>query len=355
MESGQGDAHWAIDGYQQWLAKEDVPVADGLAVDLMSVETRLWPRLGAPASFVHLDARGDFCSMFVAAIPPGGQTEEMHHLAEAVVYVLDGRGSTSMQVGDRQHSFEWGKGTLFAIPPDATYRHYNGSGQQPARLAHVTNLPMVMKLFRDEDFVFGARHSFAARLAESGAYEGKGTFVEIREHRHQWVTNLVPDLLTFDQMRLSPGRGRGSSNIMFILADGTLHAHMSEIPAGDYKKAHHHDEGFHIFQLSGEGYSLYWNDGEPRRRVDWTYGLAHSPSSGMWHQHFNVSDEPARYIAIAFGSQRYPFLRSKMEGLRRDYRRPQSYQIEYADEDPEIRRLFDAERERFAARPAAAR
>lgn len=354
MESGQGDAHWAIDGYEEWLAHEDVLVAGGLAVDLMGVETKLWPRLGVPASFVHLDARGDFCSMFVAAIPPGGRTEEMHHLAEAVVYVLDGRGSTTMQVGDRQHSFEWAKGTLFAIPPDATYRHYNASGQQPARLAHVTNLPMLMKLFRDEDFVFGARHSFAGRLSESGAYEGKGTFVEIREHRHQWVTNLVPDLLTFDQMRLSPGRGRGSSNIMFILADGTLHAHMSEIPAGDYKKAHHHDEGFHIFQLSGEGYSLYWNDAEPRTRVDWTYGLAHSPSSGMWHQHFNVSDEPARYIAIAFGSQRYPFLRSKMEGLKRDYRRPQSYQIEYADEDPEIRRLFDAERARFASRQAAA-
>ena len=142
---------------------------------------------------------------------------------------------------------------------------------------------------------------------------------------------------------------------MFILADGTLHAHLSEIPAGDYKKAHHHDEGFHIFQLSGEGYSLYWNDGEPNRRVDWTYGLAHAPSTGMWHQHFNVSDEPARYLAIAFGSQRYPFLRSKFEGLKRDYRRPQSYQIEYAAEDPEIRRLFDAERELFAARHAAAR
>ena len=43
-------AQWAIDGYEQWLEHEDVPVAGGLAADLIAVETKLWPRLGVPAS-----------------------------------------------------------------------------------------------------------------------------------------------------------------------------------------------------------------------------------------------------------------------------------------------------------------
>jgi hypothetical protein len=158
-----------------------------------------------------------------------------------------------------------------------------------------------------------------------------------------WETNLVPDLLTFDQLRLSPGRGAGSTNIMFVLADGTMHAHCSEIPVGNYKKAHVHGDGLHIFQLSGEGYSLYWRKGEPAERIDWGYGTLHSPSLGLWHQHFNVSDKPARYLAIGFGSFRYPFLREKLEVLERTYTTKSEFQIDYEDEDPAIREQFDAE------------
>jgi hypothetical protein len=170
-----------------------------------------------------------------------------------------------------------------------------------------------------------------------------------------WETNLVPNLLTFDQLRESPGRGKGSTNIMFILADGTLHAHASEIPVGGYKKAHVHGEGYHIFQLSGEGYSLYWYKDEDPIRVDWHYGTLHSPPLGMWHQHFNVSDDPARYLAIGFGSMRYPFLGEKMRMVDRTYTTKSEFQIDYEDEDPKIREQFERERAEFLEKVAAAR
>ena len=38
--------------------------------------------------------------------------------------------------GER-HSFEWQTGSLFAIPLNASYRHYNGSGAEPARFVAV--------------------------------------------------------------------------------------------------------------------------------------------------------------------------------------------------------------------------
>lgn len=350
------EIRWMIDGYEEWLAREGVLVHQGLAVDLMTATTQPWARLGANAAFVHLQARGDFCSLQLVDLPPGGATSPQRHLYEEVFYVLDGQGSSVVDLpnGKRQ-SFEWTRGSLFSLPLNAGYRLHNASGQRTARLASVSDLPAVMKLYRNDRFVFGTPFDFAERLGEERFLRGEGTFIPTREHRHMWETNYVPNLLTFDQMRLSPGRGAGSLNIMFILADGTLHAHMSEIPVGAYKKAHVHGEGYHIFQISGEGYSLYWHKGQPAERVDWTYGLLHSPPNRMWHQHFNVSSEPARYLAIGFGSQRYPFTAEKMQVIQRTYTVKSDVQIEYADEDPAIRRLFEEECAKFAARGTASR
>ncbi len=351
------DVRWKIDGYDEWLQRQNLPITDGLAIDLMTADTAWWPRLGANAGIVHLDARGDYCNLYLVDIAEGTETEWQRHLYEEVVYVLDGRGSTSFELPDgTNQTFEWGRGSLFSLPVNVRYKHFNASGEQRARLACVSNLPMVMKLFRDEAFVFNTPHDFADRFVDEKFLRGEGTFIPTREHRHMWETNLVPNLLTFDQLRLSPGRGAGSTNIMFVLADGTLHAHASEIPVGGYKKAHVHGEGYHIFQLSGEGYSLYWHDIKAPTRIDWTYGMLHSPPNRMWHQHFNVSDEPARYLAIGFGSFRYPFLGEKMAMLERTYTTKSEFQIDYEEEDPSIRETFDAERAAWLkARTPAAR
>ena len=45
---------------------------------------------------------------------------------------------------------------------------------------------------------------------------------------------------------------------MFILADGTMHAHISEMQVGTYKKAHRHGADFHVMCVAGKGYSLLW-------------------------------------------------------------------------------------------------
>jgi hypothetical protein len=350
MERVSTDPRWKIDGYDEWLAGERVPVTRALAVDPFEVETGNWPRYGVPSAVVQLLGRGDFCDLHILAIPGAGETEPQSHLFEAVVYVLDGSGSTLVE--DRRggrRSFEWATGSLFAIPLNLRYRHLNASGSRTARLAQVTNLPMVMKLFRDEEFVFNTPHDFPDRYGDERYFQGEGTFIPIREHRHIWETNLVPDLRSFDQLRDSPMRGTGSTNIHFMLADGTMHAHASEIPSGGYKKAHRHSAGFHIFQLSGAGYSLYWYDGDEPTRVDWRYGLIHAPDDGMWHQHFNVSDVPARYMAANIGSIRYPYTKQKM-GEWDAPGTPGQNQIEYEDEDPGIRALFNKEVEEFRVR-----
>lgn len=358
-----GDIRWMIDGYEEWLAREGLPVVSGLAVDLLKVKTAPWPRIGANAAFVHLDARGDNCSTYLCELAPRSSGARLRHIFEEVVYVLEGRGSTVVELpGGARRSFEWQRGSLFSMPVNAPYQHFNASGEERALLACTSNLPLLMKLFRNERFLFESTFDFTERFGEERSFRGEGTFVPTREHRHIWETNFVPDLVTFDQVTDDPGRGSGARHINFQLAEGTLFSHMAEIPPGAYKKAHVHSdpaapqysEGIHIFQVTGEGYSLYWYTGEAPRRVDWRPGVLHSPPDRMWHQHFNVGDTPARYVTVDFGSLRYPVTHDRRRLWERRYSSRVEFQIEYADEDPSIRRLFEEERAKFVARREAA-
>lgn len=335
-----------IDPYRDWLAREGLPVTGGFGADLLTLEVAPWGRLDAKGAVVLLDGRGDFVDLQVCEIAPGGSTAPQQHLYEQVVYVLAGTGSTTIEQPDgTSRSFEWGPSSLFAIPLNATYRHHNASGQVPARFAAVTDLPVMINVFRDEAFIWENSARFPQRFGRAKDYAGDGSFLPVKPGRHMWETNFVPDLRAF-KLQEWKARGAGGSNIMFALADGTLHAHVSEMPVGTYKKGHRHGADFHVFAVSGQGYSIYWYDGDKDfQRFDWKHGGVFAPADRQFHQHFNTSPEPARYLAIAFGSLRYPTLADKkatwlgMDVSVKDGGR----QVEYEDEDPRILRLYEDE------------
>jgi mannose-6-phosphate isomerase-like protein (cupin superfamily) len=337
----------AVDVYLEWLKKEGIPVTQDFGVDLLEVPTGRWDRYGVDAAAVHLKGRGDFLCMFVLEVPPSGATAPQRHLYEEVFYVLEGRGSTTIETSDgRRHSFEWGPRSLFAIPLNTRYRLFNASGSEKARLVSTTNLPAVMNMFHDEDFVFGNGWDFAARVGSAKYFSGEGDFTPIRPGNHLWETNFVPDLAAIE---LQPwgDRGAGGSNIMFMLADGTMHAHISEMPVGTYKKAHRHPADFHVMCVTGVGYSLLWYEGERDWvKVDWKHGTVFAPPDAMFHQHFNTSAVPARYLATAYGSLRYPFTEGKRAALFGGVStsvKKGGNQIEYADQDPRVHELFERE------------
>jgi len=305
-----------VDSYLDWLKNERIPVVEDFGVHLPEVETRPWPRYGVGGAAVHLKGRGDFVSMFVLDLAPGAATEPQRHLYEEVIYVLSGRGSTTIEGADgRTHSFEWGPRSLFAIPLNTKYRHFNGSGAERARLAATTNLPAVLNMFHNEAFVFANPFRFEERVGQQKYFAGEGDFIPVRPGQHMWESNFVPDLAAID-LKGWDQRGKGSKNIMFILADGTMHAHISEMQPGSYKKAHRHGPDFHVMCVTGHGYSLLWYEGEADfRQVRWRHGTVFAPPDRMFHQHFNTSGQPSRYLATAFGSLRYPFTESKRRAL----------------------------------------
>jgi uncharacterized RmlC-like cupin family protein len=339
-----------IDPYLEWLKREGIPVVEDFGVALPQVQTRPWPRYGVDGSAVHLKGRGDFVSMFVLDLAPGAATAPQRHLYEEVIYVLSGRGSTTIEAGDgRTHSFEWGPRSLFAIPLNTKYRHFNGSGMERARLASTTNLPAVLNMFHNEAFVFDNPWRFEERTGQSKYFSGEGDFIPLRPGQHMWESNFVPDLAAIE-LKTWDERGKGSKNIMFILADGTMHAHISEMQVGSYKKAHRHGPDFHVMCVTGRGYSLLWYEGEADfRQVRWEHGTVFAPPDRMFHQHFNTSSQPARYLATAFGSLRYPFTEAKRRALMGSGEgqgavavsvKKGGDQIEFEDQSPRIHQLY---------------
>ena len=212
---------YGVDPYLDWLAREGIPVTEDYGVYLFGVETAPWPRYGVNGAAVHLKGRGDFANMFVFDIGPGKSTVPQRHLFEEVVYVLEGHGSTQLEFADgSRRSFEWGEKSLFAIPLNARYRHFNGSGTERALLVSTTNLPMVMNIFHNEDFIFGCDFDFSERAGKREYFAGEGSLITVRPGNHMWETNFVPDL-TAIELKNWGDRGAGGTNIMFVLADGS--------------------------------------------------------------------------------------------------------------------------------------
>ena len=347
-----------LDPYLSWAENEGVPITEDFGVDLLKVPTKRWPRFGIDGGIVHLKGRGDFVSVFVLDLAPGAKCEPQKHLFEEVIYVLSGHGSTVVETSaGEKRSFEWGPKSLFALPLNCRYQHFNSSGRERARLSSTNSLPTMLNLFHNEAFVFDNSFQFVDRQGAPGFFAGEGNFIPVRPGRNMWETNFIPDLAAFE-LKAWDQRGAGGSSMMFILAEGTIHAHSSQMPVGTYKKAHRHGADFHVFAVTGHGYSLLWYDGEKDFvRVDWQHGVVFAPPDQMFHQHFNTSPNPARYLAVAMGSLRYPFTADKKRvfmGMDVNVK-DGGCQIEYEHQDPRIHKIFLAELAKHGVKSGMAR
>jgi hypothetical protein len=334
-----------INSYRNWATAEGVPVHEGFAVDLISADVKPWARFGAKGAVVNVAGRGDFLDLWLLDIAASRSTDYQRHICEAVGYVLTGQGRVMIDAGGGQaYTVSWGERSMFAIPLNARYRIVN-DGQKRARIALTTSFPIMMNLLRDDKFIFGTDFEFADRMGTRELYEGAGVALSHETAgitRHFWQTNHVEDLGAFEGLKTQQYRGRGSA-LRFLMADSVLHGHVAEIPAGAYKKAHRHMGGSHIYSVTGAGYSLLWYEGDAERvRVDWRHGVVHSPPDNMYHQHFNLGDQPARYFAIKMGNYKYPVTSRMDEQMKAsaDVKKKRRDQIDYEDEDPIIRQLY---------------
>ncbi len=161
--------------------------------NLHTVELKPWARRGGRGVFINHDASRTSNDCYVCEIPSGGKLAPQRQLFEEMILILDGRGSTSVwNDAGKKVTFEWQKGSLFAIPLNAWHQHFNGSGQQPARYVAVTNFPPVMNLYEDEEFLFNIAlrvqeplRRRAGLFRQSRRAEGPAAADQLRRRRHQ--------------------------------------------------------------------------------------------------------------------------------------------------------------------------
>ncbi len=286
--------------YNAWLAKNKarLPYWEGIVIQDGRVEPlEPWPDLGTGIRGLYLRmADYQITDGWLVEIPPHGSTKPMKHAYEAGIYFLNGPGHTMIQqTGKQPQRVDWKYRSLFAIPINATYEHFNDS-DTPVRMLVVTSFPFVINSTNSEKFVFENPYSFTDR------YNGEEDYLRKSEHTgpNQTVTNFVADALGF-KLDSYDRRGKGTTNMHWQMAGNTMvDFHVSEMPGGEYKRAHRHSSDAFILLLSGEGYSLTWPEGQydKRVRVNWTEGTIFVPPIYWYHQHLNPGKESARYLAM---------------------------------------------------------
>lgn len=333
-----------ITTHEKWMRSQGIPIYREFSIpSLKELEVGSWERLEARGAYVVLEGAEDSNDAYVLEIPPGGSVAPEKHIYEEVVYVLSGRGATTVwQNGGPKVTFEWHEGSFFAVPLNAWHRFFNSQNNEPARFYVVSSAPLVMNLYHNLDFVFNVDFLFKDRFEPKENYfSSEGLELPGRV----WETNFIEDIRTLPLIEWAE-RGAGGANRRFQLAEGTMVAHLSQFPMGTYKKGHRHGSGAHVIIVRGNGYSLLWKDGQQDNpiRVDWKEGSVLVPPDMWWHQHFNTSGEPAMYLAVRWGSIKYPLFKAWiLSGKTDTSAKMGGNQIEYEDEDPSIRQLFEQE------------
>lgn len=344
--------------YFQWMKRQGIPIVEGYGLeDVRDVSLAPWARTGGKAAFVNLYGMEGVTGMFVGEIPAGGALEPEKHFYEKVICILEGQGATEVwQEGGRKQMFEWGAWSLFAPPLNTWHRLING-GREPVKFLAVTNAPLILDTIHNEDFVFNCPYDFSDR------YSGAEDFFNVGQKRyevgmqHIWETNFIMDIQSA-ALDERTAKGAGVRITQFELSGNSLIGHLAQWPAGRYHKAHYHGAGAILLGLQSSGYVLLWSKelgirpyeaghGEDVVEVKWKAGSVYCPPGGWFHQHFNTGAEPARHLAIRYGSRIHPIgfkiadKRSE-DGVYIDVKRGGTL-IEYADEDPQIRRHYEDE------------
>ena len=325
--------------YRKLVEAERIPLMEGFFIeDIKQVPLELWERKGGLGARICLEGTGETDDAYICEIPPGKSLKPQKHLFEELIYIVSGRGATAIWSGSGpQRTFEWQEGSLFSPPLNTWHQHFNGSGSQPVRYLAVTSAPIMINLLHNLDFIFNCDYVFQDRYnSQEDYFAGEGTWYAQRV----WETNFVPDVKNLKLLEWKE-RGAGGSQVRLQLSENTMCGHISQFPVGTYKKAHYHGPGAHVIILSGRGYSLLWPQGQPIQKYNWRPGSMIVPPANWFHQHFNTGGEPARYLALRWGSKKYYGIMGEGGGETDLDIKLGGHQIEYEDENPVVRKMFE--------------
>src|SRR3990172_7293742 len=116
--SAPQESYSELTSYQKFLQQEGIPVVTGFYVeDLKTVAVQPWGRKGAKGTYINLEGTGGTNDSYICKIAPGKSTAPQRHFYEELIWVVSGRGATTIWLDEtRKQTFEWGPGSLFSPP-----------------------------------------------------------------------------------------------------------------------------------------------------------------------------------------------------------------------------------------------
>ena len=102
------------------------------------------------------------------------------------------------------------------------------------------------------------------------------------------------------KVELSPWPRKGGAGAIINIPNDYLvnDSHLVEIAPGGQSEPERHMYEENVYVLSGRGATRIWLDGQKPESFEWAAGSFFSIPLNAWYQHFTVSSEPARYIAV---------------------------------------------------------
>jgi len=350
--------------YQRWRESQGIESIQGFSVpNIYEAEVTPWEARGGSGVFVNLEGSTGFNDAYIYELAPTESSIPIKHIYDELIFVLRGRGATTVWNDEnKKQTFEWGKGSYFAIPPNASHQWHNLSGDEPARYFAMTAAPRVIDTFKDLDFVFNNAHKF------SSIFNDEEGFFKQTERKRGWETNYIADVWSLapkrrasveeleEKARAAAQLGTGWKSVGRFLVGGeeaqgasatmlrgTVHAGISfQSQPGTHAPPHRHGPGIHVTVIGGHGYTILQSPTMDQTvKIPWGPGTVFVPPEGWWHAHYNTGPEPWDWLRVGWGSEK-----PKPGGGTYDYSRtPQEGgdQMAFDDMDPAVHRAFEEE------------
>lgn len=126
--------------HRQVVKAEDMPWEDSPHGRMKHL---IHPKMDYPVRTINL---------YLMVLPPGGRSGKHRHMAEELLYIIDGSGydmhwDPDVEISDRYYwrnktesaRYEWAKGDYVYIPPMVAHQHFNAQANGEARFLACSN------------------------------------------------------------------------------------------------------------------------------------------------------------------------------------------------------------------------
>ncbi|MEK7216296.1 MAG: hypothetical protein AAB289_11935, partial [Chloroflexota bacterium] len=245
--AAKGNAGFAVpvsNPYNNWIDSTGVPVYREYFIDdLRTIKVGGWAQRGCDGAFIELMGQQGVTGGYVLEIGPGQTLPKFRVAVDECVYVLQGRGLTTIYhpSGSGSKSFEWDTHSCFLVPANHPYELSNAQGAQKVRVLVSSYLPLAMSVMPNPDYFFNSPVVEPDRVFGQAAAEyfskaktfpsAAGALVGV-----YWYGNFFPDMAAWSNLDEMPYRGAGGRAVMIEFPDSPLSAPMSVFPSRRYKR-----------------------------------------------------------------------------------------------------------------------